>query len=625
MKMKTLTKNNVELLSESIRGFFDIKEYKNIIQFALEDIDLSDDVSAANNKLNFDKYPYLLEPLNQCTIEKGKRKEVVFAAPEQMGKTTLELCTILYNCVYNQLQALAIMPTVELSVQTSNTKFIPLFKRVPQFKEDIEKPFAIRGDRLKLSNALIYWGSAATKILSKSCALILGDEVAQWKEPEGVNNIEEAKKRTRSYNECLSLFVSTPSFKENKFWREFLKGSQAYYFLRCQHCGQLTIRSCDIHNLQWDSDYNEELKQYVAVRGSVKLICPKCKHEHEEDERYNMISQGGYIHTYPERAQLFPTYQVGALASMLSVHDWTSIADLQLSAGRGADFSDFCGLDNSIRGLPFQDRNYNLQDETAISKHFYDTINPDDIEAVYVVADTQDTFSPFGVAALTKTNNVYILEMGRLRYLWLEEDERKVINAENKRNGKPPETTLLDKLDQAYFGIKPLCLFVDMRGHRTEEVKNFAKIRKNILMYGGTNLKYDKWKISDNNKKLFLCDARKFQSELIYLLYYQQYKDKNYLYLPKTLTKEDIEQITTVQPDKTKRNGNLFENWEPVGVHDFFDVLKQTVAIMQISGKIYRRERFKFGEAKWLNFRKVDEKPKVKIQSAPHKKLFNWS
>ena len=116
MKMKTLTKNNVELLSESIRGFFDIKEYKNIIQFALEDIDLSDDVSAANNKLNFDKYPYLLEPLNQCTIEKGKRKEVVFAAPEQMGKTTLELCTILYNCVYNQLQALAIMPTVELSV-----------------------------------------------------------------------------------------------------------------------------------------------------------------------------------------------------------------------------------------------------------------------------------------------------------------------------------------------------------------------------------------------------------------------------------------------------------------------------------------------------------------------------
>jgi hypothetical protein len=74
-------------------------------------------------------------------------------------------------------------------------------------------------------------------------------------------------------------------------------------------------------------------------------------------------------------------------------------------------------------------------------------------------------------------------------------------------------------------------------------------MRKNILMYGGTSLKYDKWKISENLPKLFLCDAKKFQSELIFMLYFHQNKESNYLYLPDGLSEQDIEEITSFQPD----------------------------------------------------------------------------
>ena len=364
------------------------------------------------------------------------------------------------------------------------------------------------------------------------------------------------------------------------------------------------MRSCDIHNLQFQTIYNEQLKQYVAVRGSERLICPECRYQHLEADREYLIKNGAYIHKFPDRAVTNPSFQAGVLASLLNVHSWGNIADIQLSSGKGATLQDYISFDNSIRGLPYQERDYNKQDQTALSKHYFkpQELKQDDIEAVIIAADTQDTFSPYVVVALTRHNNYYVLDIGRLRYLWLEDDERAVINAENKRNGKEPETTLLDLLDKEYLGIKPLCMLVDMRGHRSQEIKSFSKMRKNILMYGGTQLKYDKWKISDNMPKLFLCDAKKFQSELIFMLYFQQNKESNYLFLPENISQQDIAEITSFQPDTQKRNGNLYENWTPKQkIHDIADCLKMGLAAFQISSKIYRKDRFRLGEAKLLN------------------------
>ena len=623
-----LNSDNVALLSQGISSFFNVQEYKDIKTFTIEDVDLSDDVSSAKSKVDLINYPYLIQPLSRLAIEKDKRKEVVIAFPQQMGKSLLMMIACLYNVTYNQLQALIAFPSLDLAVQTSNTKFIPIFKKIPQFREQIEKPFAIRSDRLKLSNALIYWlGAGGSRISSRSASLVIGDEVSIWETPNNVNQIDELKKRTRSYNDCLALFVSTPRYKQDHFWKEFLQCSQGYYYLRCQHCGQLTIRSCDIHNLQFETVYNEELKQYTCIRGSERLVCPECHFMHDESMKENMVKQGAYIHKFPDRVELNASFQCGVLASLLNVHCWSAIADIQLQSGKTAELSDYVSFDNSIRGLPYQEREYNKQDETAISQHYYkpQQLQKEDIEAIYVVADTQDTFSPCAVIAYTRYDNIFVLEMSRPRFLYLDDDERQVINAENKRNGKPPEITLMDKLEKQYFGIKPLCLLVDMYGHRSDEIKAFAKQKKNILMYAGANLKFDKWKVSDNNPKLFLCDAKKFQADLIFKLYYQKNRQHNYLWLPDTLSDKDIEQITSFQPDKEKRNGSFYENWSPGDkVHDFFDVLKMGLCIIQISTTIYRKDRFLLGQAKILgNTKNKPKKPPMQIKNKPVNNIFN--
>ena len=80
-----------------------------------------------------------------------------------------------------------------------------------------------------------------------------------------------------------------------------------------------------------------------------------------------------------------------------------------------------------------------------------------------------------------------------------------------------------------------------MYGHRTDEVKAFSRLQRNILLYAGTNLKFEKFKVSENIPKLFLCDSRKFQADLIFKLYFQKNRENSFLYLPETLTEQDIE------------------------------------------------------------------------------------
>lgn len=625
--MASLKQSSVDYLCDSIQNYFNIKEYKSILQFAVEDIDLSGDVSSSKDRIDLENYPYFKDVLQACVLEKGVRKEVVLMGMDQAGKTTLQLIVLLYNCTFNTLQSIVAYPSDDLAIETAQTKFLPLFKNVPQFKADLEKPFAIRSDRFKLSNALIWWAGAGAKIVSKSCKLVIGDEAALWSCPN-VNNIAEMKKRTRSFDECVQFFLSTPQFKQDNFSRQFLQSSQGFYTLRCCNCGELTMRSCDLHNLQFETIYNEDLIQYVAVRGSERLICPKCHFEHDETYREQLVKNGAYVHKFKDKIKTFPGFQIGALASLLTVHCWSNLADVQLASGKSATLEDYISFDASYRGLYYQQRDYNKQDESALKQHFYKPgdLKQEDIEAVIIAADTQDTFSVYAVIALTRQNNYYVIDMGRLRYLWLEDEQRKVIDAENKRNGKAPEKTMLDLLESQFYGFKPLCLMVDERGHRSTEIKNFSRMKKNIIMYAGTNLKFEKWKPSDTVPKMFMCDAKKFQAELIFMLYYQKKKETNYLYLPENMSEQDLEQITSFQPDTEHRNGNLFENWTPKDkVHDMFDTVKMGLACFEISSKIFRKERFAHGEARLINPVNIKHQKPVKKQQKnliPHKPLF---
>ena len=73
-------------LGVEIRKFFHIQPYEHIIPWARKNINFSSDVSAQRNYLDFDLYPYQIDPIKQweSIIEKNQIKEVVICSPEQM-------------------------------------------------------------------------------------------------------------------------------------------------------------------------------------------------------------------------------------------------------------------------------------------------------------------------------------------------------------------------------------------------------------------------------------------------------------------------------------------------------------------------------------------------------------
>jgi len=92
------------------------------------------------------------------------------------------------------------------------------------------------------------------------------------------------------------------------------------------------MRSADIHNLQFESVYNEQLKTYFVKKGTERLVCPKCGFEHVEADKEWCISHGEYVHLVPELFDERPSFQVGALASQLPALSWGEIAQQQLEA-----------------------------------------------------------------------------------------------------------------------------------------------------------------------------------------------------------------------------------------------------------------------------------------------------
>lgn len=219
-------------------------------------------------------------------------------------------------------------------------------------KEELLRPRSKRSDRYKFSNEIVHFQGSGSKIISKSCQIVIGDEIDTWSK-EHPHNVLDLMKRTRSYSASMAFLCCSPSVVNAPIWQNFLKGSRGYFTLRCKHCGKLTMRSCDIINLQWESTYNEGIRSYQVIKGSERLICPICKHEHKEVDKEWCISHGEFVHEVPELIEDRPSFQVGALASQLPSLCWSEIANFALEAGKTADLEMQKQFDNSIRRFTF--------------------------------------------------------------------------------------------------------------------------------------------------------------------------------------------------------------------------------------------------------------------------------
>ena len=563
-------------LARHNRGFWEILPHEDIITWARGAIDFSGDISAERSRLDLELSPFLVEPLKAWEFS-GKIREVAVCGIEQHGKTLLEVIGVLYNFVDHPCSNLCIYPSDEAAEDINRTKYEPLIRKIPMLAAELERPFSTRKDRYIFGGATMFFQGAGRKIMSKACKIVVLDEEDHYPTVGMLDAGEDARKRGRSYSESILYRVCTPTTAEGPIWRAFLAGSQGYWTLRCQNCGKLTMRSCDFSNFQFESTYDEARRVYLPVEGSERLICPECKHEHVEADKAKMNRGGAYVHRFRERLDLRPSFQFGALASQFPFMSWNRIAGKILECGKRADIKAHYELDNSFKGLPYKEREIATEDLENLKAHFFhEPPKAEEIELVFVVSDTQDTFSPTGVFALDCNDNLYLMEYGNIPYLRLSQTEREEIERRDGERVRTVEDIVNTPVRFTGGTIPPLFHVIDYRGHRQREIAAYAAQDRRVIMYAGAGLQLQTWKPSRENPRMIVVSAKTFQRTLIWQLYTQRNRASNYLYLTDTLHKKYQAEISCVQPDKTRRSGHIPENWAPAGdaVHDAFDVLK---------------------------------------------------
>lgn len=628
-------------LPQHIRNYFNIVPYQDIVSWCEKNIDFSQQISAERNKLDFAAYPYQIPILKQWENEKKVIKTITVVAPEQVGKTNIFVCGILYNMQYNPCQSLIVYPSDNLAIETNQTKLLPLMRHIPLLKQQLERKRSYRSDCYKFSNLISYFQGAGRKIVSKSCKIVVGDQCDAWDVPAGTDSISDLKKRTRSYNSSICFLISTPKFENGRIWQSFLKGSQGYWHLRCKGCGELTMRSCDVKNLQFESDYDQKLKERIVRPDSIRLICPKCKHEHVEADKVWMNQNGGFIHLIPQRLTTDPSFQIGALASQLPSLCWEKIANKQLEAGRSSDKDKQIDFDNSTRGLPYKEREIKKEDIEQVREHEWkpsQAPKQNEIEMVFMVGDTQDNRSVIGVFAMDVNDRLYLLKAAEPEYLTLDEDERARINAMNKAECQKlnldfhPIETVEDILNAEYLvengiGIKPSMGVIDERGHRMKDIQHFVATH-NCIGWLGSKLQTEIYRQSDNIPKAFLANAKHYQCEAIWYLYTQKKRNEDYLFLYPDIEERVVEQITAVQPDPNTKFGHMPDRWSPGDkVHDWFDVIKMAYFMRDwlMNPQHMRSSRFRYCKSPRLikTYKPVQQTNTKPVQQNDNNNWFN--
>lgn len=602
-------------LIDHIRRYFNITPYQPIIEWCQKNIDFSQQISAERNKLDFELYPYQVPIIKEWQNEKKTIKTIVVVAPEQLGKTNMFVDGILYNMVFNPCQSLIVYPNDDLAIATNQTKLKPLMKHIPILNEQLQKPKSCKVDCYKFTNLISYFQGAGVKIVSRSCKIVVGDQIDAWQPPSNMDPVADLKKRTRSYNNSICFLISTPTTENGRIWKNFLKGSQGYWFLRCRGCGQLTMKSCDIHNLQFESDQNQQLNERVVRPDSIRLICPQCGHEHTEQDKAWMNKNGGFKHLIPERLDTNPSFQIGALASQLPAMCWANIATAQLEAGKRADIEAQITFDNSYKGLPYKRRQIVKEDLQRLKDHIYannsQRIKPEQIEFVFAGIDSMGTYFRYAIMASDVNDNIHVIRIGEVNYLTLSEEDRKKNNEQRKRTAQmlgekyQPIETLEDIINANYYGFPVLVAAIDAHAtYNYAQVQKFIRDHKNMVGYLGTKMVQTRYKPSQNVKKNFLVSASHYKVDLIYYLYSQKRRNSEYLFFDQNVEEKYWNEIAAVKPDPNSKFGHLPQNFSSENRQDHaFDAVKMGYWVRDLSIQNLQRKRFNYAKSPRLQRR----------------------
>jgi phage terminase large subunit GpA-like protein len=450
---------------------------KTVSQWADEQRILSSKASALPGRWVTARSPMLREPMD-CMSAMSSVREMVAVLPIQFGKSEIETNIIGYTMCEDPGPIMVVLPGEVSMNKFINQKLNPLLEETPACAEALTSTASRNSSNTRgfkdFAGGQLYMEHTgnAKRLKSTSARLVLVDEydsvassLPTGDDPDalldGRNSAFPATSKRAS--------VGTPEVKGlSRLEAKYEKSDQRLYHVPCPHCGHM-------HPLTW-----EGFHWATGADGRVTrawCVCPECGAEIDEHHKDRMVDRGEWVPRFPERS--IRGYRANFLYYRFALGPrWAEMAQVWVDAQ--GDIAAIKTFVNDRRAEAWEDPAMRSVKQNAIAERAEPYLlrhAPAGVLVITAGVDTQDNRLA-----------VQIVGWGRGMAFW-------VIDY-TELMGDPADdavwvtlTELLNKPIAHDCGatLRVEAVAIDMMGHRTEAVKDYARrrlVRRPMAIYG---------------------------------------------------------------------------------------------------------------------------------------------
>jgi phage terminase large subunit GpA-like protein len=276
-----------------------------------------------------------MREIMECLSIQSPIREVILMTGTQLGKTEGGNNWFMYIAHKYPGPCLFILPTVELAERHSKKKFAPSLRDTPAMKDIFGDPSRkSSGNTLLLKEfpggSISFSGAnSGASFRSVSIRYLMADDLDEF--PDDVDGQGDplvlAMKRTDSFGSNAKIYLtSTPTERDlSRIEKLFKSSDQRYYHVPCPHCGHkqrlIFGDPQSITGIKFERDENKQL-----IEDSVHYVCINCEEKIYETHKTEMLAQGEWVPTYPERSETKRGYQLSSLYSPVGWVSWAQMA-----------------------------------------------------------------------------------------------------------------------------------------------------------------------------------------------------------------------------------------------------------------------------------------------------------
>jgi len=477
--------------------------------------------------------PYPFQELGLKATSDERVEWLIFMKSTRTGYTKTLNFAIAYHIVEDPCPQMIFLPNNTKAIEWSKKELTPLLRDMPivddRLYKGIEqvnlfKPYS--GGFLGIAG--LQTANNVASVTLKNVFVDEADRVPSDLDGEG-DTFGLLAKRSESYYDGKFIAGSTPTIKyHSNIERLFNETDMRYRFYPCPFCGHHQILEFD--NLRWDKEYRDGVLHHLT--DTARFECTNCEEKiyqihHRKmdkkarwyqtqkfyccDEWQNPVKNGNWYwdenitiehKDYLKNGEALckhcnNTAEYNRTERLkLGVHLWAAMGYHAQSTWKkiAAAFIDTLGskeklkvFNNTWLGLTFEEKNITLESNAIMERaEEYERI-PNDMKVITMTVDTQDNRLEYSIKAWYMGETSYNIEYGQIMI--------DPINEECWSELKRISLKKFKQEDGKQVGI--FKVFIDMAGHRTDEVKKF--VRKNPERF--VMLKGDPKEVKENDAR----------------------------------------------------------------------------------------------------------------------------